>query len=77
MLVNHYNCFVKKLIFDQNRSKMIRESVSIVDNRVPLLVGTAAENTYDAIKYSVEAQAKNAEADRVKLGEVSRKEDIV
>ena len=40
---------------------MIRESVSIVDNRVPLLVGTAAENTYDAIKYSVEAQAKNAD----------------
>ena len=48
-------------ISDQNRSKMIRESVSIVDNRVPLLVGTAAENTYDAIKYSVEAQAKNAD----------------
>ena len=48
-------------ISDQNRSKMISESVSIVDNRVPLLVGTAAENTYDAIKYSVEAQAKNAD----------------
>ena len=50
-------------ISDQNRSKMIRESVSIVDNRVPLLVGTAAENTYDAIKYSVEAQAKNADSE--------------
>ena len=48
-------------ISDQNRSKMIKESVSIVDNRVPLLVGTAAENTYDAIKYSVEAQAQNAD----------------
>ena len=48
-------------ISDQNRSKMIKESVSIVDNRVPILVGTAAENTYDAIKYSVEAQAQNAD----------------
>ncbi len=48
-------------ISDQNRSKMIKESVSIVDNRVPLLVGTAAENTYDAIKYSVEAQDQNAD----------------
>ena len=48
-------------ISDQNRSKMIRESVSIIDKRVPLLVGTAAENTYDAIRYSVEAQAQNAD----------------
>lgn len=48
-------------ISDQNRSKMIKESVSIIDKRVPLLVGTAAENTYDAIKYSVEAQAQNAD----------------
>ena len=32
-----------------------------MDNRVPLLVSTAAENTYDAIKYSVEAQAQNAD----------------
>lgn len=48
-------------ISDQNRLKMINESVSIVDNRVPLLVGTAAENTYDAIRYSVEAQAQNAD----------------
>ena len=48
-------------ISNQNRLKMIKESVSIVDNRVPLLVGTAAENTYDAIKYSVEAQAQNAD----------------
>jgi len=48
-------------ISDQNRLKMVKESVSIVDNRVPLLVGTAAENTYDAIRYSVEAQAQNAD----------------
>ena len=48
-------------ISDQNRSKMIRESVSIIDKRVPLLVGTAAENTYDAIRYSVEAQVQNAD----------------
>jgi len=48
-------------ISDQNRSKMIKESISIVDKRVPLLVGTAAESTYDAIKYSVEAQAQNAD----------------
>lgn len=48
-------------ISDQNRSKMIKESVSIIDKRVPLLVGTAAENTYDAIRYSVEAQAQNAD----------------
>ena len=48
-------------ISDKNRLKMINESVSIVDNRVPLLVGTAAENTYDAIRYSVEAQAQNAD----------------
>ena len=48
-------------ISDQNRLKMINESVSIIDNRVPLLVGTAAENTYDAIRYSVEAQAQNAD----------------
>ena len=40
---------------------MIRESVSIVDKRVPLLVGTAAENTYDAIKFSVEAQKLKAD----------------
>ena len=48
-------------ISDQNRAKMIKESASIIENRVPLLVGTAAENTYDAIKYSVEAQAQNAD----------------
>ncbi len=48
-------------ISDQNRLKMIKESVSIIDNRVPLFVGTAAENTYDAIKYSVEAQNQNAD----------------
>ena len=43
-------------ISSKNRVKMIRESVSITEKRVPLLVGTAAENTYDAIKFSVEAQ---------------------
>ena len=48
-------------ISDQNRLKMIKESVSIIDKRVPLLVGTAAENTYDAIRYSVEAQAQHAD----------------
>ena len=48
-------------ISSKNRVKMIRESVSITEKRVPLLVGTAAENTYDAIKYSVEAQAQNAD----------------
>ena len=35
---------------------MIRESVAITERRVPLFVGTAAENTADAIKLSVEAQ---------------------
>ena len=45
----------------KNKVKMIRESVSIVDKRVPLLVGTAAENTYDAIKFSVEAQKLKAD----------------
>ena len=43
-------------ISPKNRIKMIKESVSIAEKRVPLLVGTAAENTYDAIKLSVEAQ---------------------
>ena len=45
-------------ISDQNRSKMKREAVSIVDNRVPLLVGTAEENTYDAIKYLLKHKSK-------------------
>ena len=48
-------------ISSKNRIKMIRESVSITDKRVPLLVGTAAENTYDAIRYSVEAQKLKAD----------------
>ena len=40
---------------------MIKESVSIVGRRVPILVGTAAENTLDAIKYSVQAQKLKAD----------------
>ncbi len=48
-------------ISSKNRVKMIRESVSITEKRVPLLVGTAAENTYDAIKLSVEAQKLKAD----------------
>ena len=48
-------------ISPKNRIKMIKESVSIAEKRVPLLVGTAAENTYDAIKLSVEAQKLKAD----------------
>ena len=48
-------------ISPKNRIKMIKESVSITEKRVPLLVGTAAENTYDAIKLSVEAQKLKAD----------------
>ena len=48
-------------ISPKNRVKMIKESVSITEKRVPLLVGTAAENTYDAIKLSVEAQKLKAD----------------
>ncbi len=48
-------------INSKNRIKMIKESVAITEKRVPLLVGTAAENTYDAIKYSVEAQKLKAD----------------
>ena len=40
----------------KNRLTMIRESVAITEKRVPIFVGTAAENTNDAIKLSVEAQ---------------------
>jgi 4-hydroxy-tetrahydrodipicolinate synthase len=45
----------------KNRLIMIKESIAIVDKRVPLLVGTAAENTNDAIKYSIEAQKLGAD----------------
>ena len=48
-------------ISPKNRVKMIKESVSITEKRVPLLAGTAAENTYDAIKLSVEAQKLKAD----------------
>ena len=48
-------------INDKNREIMINESVSIVGRRVPILVGTAAENTLDAIKYSVQAQKLKAD----------------
>jgi len=48
-------------INDKNREIMIKESVSIVGRRVPILVGTAAENTLDAIKYSVQAQKLKAD----------------
>ena len=39
---------------------MIKESVAITNKRVPLFVGTAAENTNDVIKLSVEAQKLGA-----------------
>ena len=40
----------------KNRSIMIKESVAITNKKVPLFVGTAAENTNEVIKLSVEAQ---------------------
>jgi len=45
----------------KNRLIMIKESIAIVDKRIPLLVGTAAEDTNDAIRYSVEAQKLGAD----------------
>lgn len=48
-------------INEKNRKIMIRESKAIISKRVPFLVGTAAENTNDAIKLSVEAQEMGAD----------------
>jgi dihydrodipicolinate synthase/N-acetylneuraminate lyase len=45
----------------KNRLIMIKESVAITNKRIPLFVGTAAENTNDAIKLSVEAQKLGAD----------------
>ena len=45
----------------KNRLTMIKESVAITNKRVPLFVGTAAENTNDEIKLSVEAQKLGAD----------------
>ena len=44
-----------------NRIKMIKESIAIIEKRIPLLVGTAAENTNEAIQLSVQAQKLGAD----------------